>query len=305
MWTPASSGASAFHGLPAVSREPTSPGIRGLSSQVRASPAHRSAGGCSTQVSTRSVGSHTGLPTASAAVASRPAAVAVSTSSAMVASSTCSAAAVALRSRTPRPPLRSADGGSAPHRSSSSSSRRTASNAAPAAARVDLSLAALGRRQHRHVVHPLDRRVPAAQREPDLAGHHDRAGPARHQQPAGEQLLGRRGGVRGQQRVPGVARWSPRRRRPGRARASPGPARTARPAAPATSAVVGAGAEQGRSPLTPASGPPVSPSATPLSGRSPPVDSQASARSTSRSIACRTRRRDRRGPCSVNAACDV
>ncbi len=60
--------------------------------------------------------------------------MAVSTSSAMVASSTCSAAAVALRSRTPRPPLRSADGGSAPHRSSSSSSRRTASNAAPAAA---------------------------------------------------------------------------------------------------------------------------------------------------------------------------
>ena len=55
-----------------------------------------------------------------------------------------------------------------------------------------------------------------------------------------------------------------------------------------TSSCVGSGEEQGRSPLTPASGPPVSPSATPLSGRSPPVDSHARARSTSRSTAAAT-----------------
>ena len=97
MCTPASSGASAFQALPAGSREPTRPGIRGLSSQVRASPAQRSAGGRSTQVSTRSVGSQTGLPSRSAAVASSPAEAAVSTSSATVASSRCSAVAVALQ----------------------------------------------------------------------------------------------------------------------------------------------------------------------------------------------------------------
>ena len=134
MCTPASSGASAFQVLPAVSREPTRPGIRGLASQVRASPAQRSAGGRSTQAST-SVGRQPdrvaglvggGRDQPGGRPRSRRAAPAV-------ASSRCRAVAVAFRSRTPSPPLRSAAGGSAPHRSSSSSSRRTASNAAPAA----------------------------------------------------------------------------------------------------------------------------------------------------------------------------
>ena len=62
MCTAASSGASAFHVLPAGSRCPTSPGIRGLSSQTRTSATQRSAVGRSTQASNRSVGSHTGLP---------------------------------------------------------------------------------------------------------------------------------------------------------------------------------------------------------------------------------------------------
>ena len=73
-----------------------------------------------------SVGTQTGLPSESEPVASSPAAYALSTTSAAVGSSTCSPAAVALRSRTPRPPLRSAPGGWVPHWSSSSSIRRTA-----------------------------------------------------------------------------------------------------------------------------------------------------------------------------------
>ena len=86
-----------------------------------------------THRSSSSVGSQAGSPSGPVPVASSPAAYAVSTSSAATASSTCSRTAVALRSRTPRPPLRSTPGGRVPQWSSSSSTRRTASNAAPAA----------------------------------------------------------------------------------------------------------------------------------------------------------------------------
>ena len=133
------------------------------------------------------------------------------------------------------------------------------------------------------------RRVPTAQGDPDLAGDarpcRCRAAPA-----AGGPAAPR----------PGVAASSGSTVcRASSVVASPPAARTcssiARAGSDSSASLrgdlvgrAGVGAEQGRSPLTPASGPPVSPSATPLSGRSPPVDSQASARSTSRPIACPT-----------------
>ena len=74
-----SSGASAFHDLPAASREPTSDGTRLLASQPPTSRAQRSAIGRPDQTSNSSVGSHDGVPSASAASAISPADRATST----------------------------------------------------------------------------------------------------------------------------------------------------------------------------------------------------------------------------------
>ncbi len=223
----ASSGDSAFQGLPEASRAPTSPGIRGLSHQARTSVAQRPATSLTIQASNASVGTQTGLPSASAREASRPAPDATSTSSAVVASSTWRWMAAAFSSRTPRPPLRSAAAGWLPQWSSSSSIRRTASKAAPAPARSTMSaprsaVAISGAWGERLAGGP-----PAAQHQPDLARHDDGARGARHQQLARQQLLGRGLRVLGQHGVPGRCRWSPRRPRRRRARAAPGPRATA------------------------------------------------------------------------------
>ena len=61
----------------------------------------------------------------------------------------------------------------------------------------------LGRRQRRDHVDPLTGGVPATQGDADLARHPDLAARARRQQPPGEQLLGRRGGVLRQHGVAG------------------------------------------------------------------------------------------------------
>ena len=178
----------------------------------------------------------------------------------------------------------------APTASSISSTRRTASKAAPAAARSTIAwprseVASVGRH-----VDGVRRRAAAAQRQADLAGQHHGAAAAGHQQPVGEQLLGRGRRRPRAARSAGRRRWSPRRPRRGRARAAPGPAATARRAGVSTSAAVSGSAETGRSPLTPGV-PGVSASATVVSARRPCGLSQASARSSSRSSADAHRRR--------------
>ena len=93
-------------------------------------------------------------------------------------------------------------------------------------------------------------------------------------------------------RCAGRRRWSPRRRRPATCSSIARAGADSSASRAATSAAVGVGAEQRPQPAH--ARPPgrrSSPSATPLSGRSPPVDSQASARSTSRSSAGRDGRR--------------
>jgi hypothetical protein len=77
----------------------------------------------------------------------------------------------------------------------------------PRAGPVDERLRALRGRQLGHLVHRVRRRVPAAQRDPDLAGQHHDAATTGDQQLAREQVLRGRLGVLGQHGVP---------RRPGR-----------------------------------------------------------------------------------------
>ena len=106
-----------------------------MSSQARASIAHRTPAASPHHASNASVGVHAGLPSGSGQVASRPAAAATSIRRAVVGSSSWAKSAAAFRSRTARAPVRRATGGWVPQWSTSSSTRRTASNAAPAAAR--------------------------------------------------------------------------------------------------------------------------------------------------------------------------
>ncbi len=131
-----SPGERAFSVLPAASRDPTAPDVRGLASQARVRSVQRSAADFRAHASYPSVGSQLSGSSPGAPTASSPAVAASSTTKAAVRSSTCSSSARARRSRTPRPPVRSTDAGAEPQWSSSSSTRRTASNAAPAAARV-------------------------------------------------------------------------------------------------------------------------------------------------------------------------
>ena len=241
MCTPASSGARAFHGLPAGSREPTSPGIRGLSSQARAS-------------ADPPLGERRAAPQVVTSVGRQPDRVArrrrrrwragrppsaISTSSAAVGSSTCSAAAVALQ----------------------------VADAEPAAAQRRRRLGAPVVEQQLDPAYRLERRAgshrgrpalvarprwpasgtssagsrssgPPRRAMPDLAGQHHRAAAAGHQQPPGEQLLGGRRGVLGQHGVPGrsVVASPPGQRR---ARAAPGPASESSASCAATAAGVG------------------------------------------------------------------
>ena len=100
----------------------------------------------------------------------------------------------------------------APHWSSSSSTRRTASKAAPAAARSTMRLAALGRWPARAARRPASAVVwPPRSASPTSPGS-TTAPPLRgHQQPVGEQLLGRAWRRPRAARCAGRRRWSPRR----------------------------------------------------------------------------------------------
>ena len=284
MCTAASSGASAFQALPAGSRCPTRPGIRGLSSQTRTSATQRSAAGRCTQVSKWSVGSHTGLPWESATVVTSPAAAAVSTSRATVGSSRCSATAVDLRSRTPSPPLRSAEGGVAPQRSSSSSIRRTVSNAAPAPVRstsalslvavatVGTSSTASGVVRPPRIATPTSPGTCAVAPPRGTSRRRDSSSSAGEAASAGSTVT----------RAEPVSASPPA----SMTCASIARAGSLSPAmSVATDAGSGGGSESGRSPLTPTATPPVRPSATPVSARSPPTESQASPSSSRRSTA--------------------
>ncbi len=144
-WTAASSGASAFQTFPAGRAGRRAPASRGLSSQAATRADQRSAVGRWVHWSNRSVGSHAGSPSASAAVASRPAA-------ARHLDQQRGGRLVDVQLRGGRAQVAHAQpavaqGGRrvSPHWSSSSSTRRTASKAAPAAGPVDQRLVALAR----------------------------------------------------------------------------------------------------------------------------------------------------------------
>ena len=265
----ASSGASAFHALPAGSRGPDQAGhpraVQPGAGQPRPSARRR---GRATQASKASVGIQAGLPSASAPVASSPAAAATSTTSAAVglvdvqraggrlevAHAEAAAAQRARRVRCPTGPAAARRGG--PPRTPR-----------PAAARSTMRLVAVRGRRARA------RRRPApawcarrAARGPTSPGSTTTPPPrGTSSLRASSSSAGVRG-VRGQHGVPRGAGGRPRRRCRRRARAARGPARTARRAAARPPPAGGGSAERGCSPLSPAAAPPPSPSATPLSG---------------------------------------
>ena len=282
-----SSGASAFQDLPAGSREPTSDGTRLLASHPPTRRVHRSASGRPDQRSNSSVGSHEGVPSAAAASAIRPAVSATSTTSAAPGSSTCSSRATALRSRTASPPLRSTLGGCTPQWSSSSSTRRTTSKAAPAAvratsaaSRADVASGGTSSTGSRVVRPPRSAR-------PTSPGS-TTASPSRGT--SRRRLISSSAGVRAS------AGETVRRADP----VVPSPPwsstwRSSAVAAGDSSAIravsasgLAASGLAGRSPLTRPGMPRIA-SATPVSARTPPGASQASARSSSRCSAAAVR----------------
>ena len=214
------------------------------------------------------------------ASASRPAADATSTSSAAPGSSTCRGARAALRSRTPRPPLRRSAGrlrpsGPAaaprgvrprtPHPPRVRSTRRRRGRWSPARDHVDRLARWCVRRGGRGRPRRAARAAP-----PRGTEQPGRAAP----RPAWRRRRARRWRAAAVPSPPWSSTWSSSARPPGTA---------PRPAGAATSGATASGDR--RRPLTPAARSPRSASATPLSGRSPPGDSQTSARSTSRSTA--------------------
>ena len=290
--TPASSGASAFHVLPAGSRgadqarhpRAVQPG-RGPARPSARRPA------AATQASKASVGSQTGLPSASAPrspAGRRP--TAISTSSAAVGSSTCSSARGRLEVAHASPPLRSAAGGSGP--SGRAAARPGVPPRRPRPPRPGrpgpgrASVVASSGTSSRGLAWSCARRAARARPRRAARAGRRRAG---HQQPAGEQLLGRGRGVLGQHGVPGACRWSPRRRGRRRARAAPGPRGTSslEPARPPRRGSAGS-ARQRPQPAHPGGAARAAPRRRRSAARSPPGDSQARARSTSRSIAAAT-----------------
>ena len=215
------------------------------------------------------MGIQAALPLRSAAVPSRPAPHAVSTSSAAV-------ALVDLEQRGRRLQVAHAQAAAAQHRRGRGAplveqQLDAAHDLEGGAGRgaVDQVGGALGGGQGRDGVDRLARRPAAAQLHADLAGQHDQAAAARGQQAPREQLLGRGGGLL--DRAP----WCG----PSRSVASPPAASTCSSSARAVpdraasravmSATEGGSAEKERSPLTPASSPPTSASATPVRARTP------------------------------------
>ena len=289
MCTAASSGASAFHGLPAGSREPTRPGHPRA---VQPDPDQRgpALGGGPQDPGVEQVGRQPDRVAGAVGHGrdqARPAAV--STSRATVGSSRCIAVAVARRSRTPSPPLRSADGGAAPHVVEEQLEAAYGLEGGTRRGPVDLGGVPGGRREGRDVVDRLRassaRRAAATPTSPGTTAEPPARGTSSRRDSSSSAGRGR---VLRQHRDPGRAgrRLAARvddvlEHRPGRlGQRGERPARRRRPAA--------GGSVNGRSPLTPCSGPPARPSATPVSARSPPVDSQASASSRSRSTAAAT-----------------
>ena len=275
-----SSGASAFHDLPAASREPTSDGTRLLDSHPPTSRAHRSEIGLPDQMSNSSVGSHAGVPSGSVPSAISPAASATSTMSAAPASSTCSSRATSLRSRTASPPLRSTLGGCRPQWSSSSSTRRTTSKAAPAAVRATsaASRAVVARSGTSStgsvVVRPPRRARPTS---PGSTTASPSRGTSRRRLISSSAGLAAWAGVTVRRADPVVPSppWASTWRSSAVAAGLSSASRAA-----TSSGAAGSGLE-GRSPLVPTGRPRIA-SATPLSARMPPGASHARARSSSR-----------------------
>ena len=180
---------SAFDRLAGLARRRRDRPAAAESSQASASRAHRSATGAALQMSKASVGSQTASPSTPVPTATRSAASAISTCSAAARSSMCSSSAVAFRSRTPRPPARSADGGRCP------SAPAAARRAGPARTRPRRppgrpARGVAGRR--RELRDPVGGRpggAAPAQADRHLAGDGDVPAVAGHQQAAGEQLV--------------------------------------------------------------------------------------------------------------------
>ena len=267
------------------SREPTSPGIRGLSSQARATATQRVATslgdpgveGVGRDPHRVAVGVGPRCQQAGAPRRPPPAAP-------WSVSSTWRWAAAALSSRTPRPPLRSAAAGWVPQWSRSSSIAAYRLEGGAGAGPVDDRRLPARRWRSRGSCRPA--RGWCARRaatSPTSPGSDDEAAGAGHQQAPREQLLGRRLGVVGQHRLSGGA---------GGGLAALGVdvleqcAGGGRQRGEVSGHLVGRRrlGLRGRSPLRSVT----SDSATPVSGRIPPGASQARARPSSRSSAAST-----------------
>ena len=233
------SGDSALRPLPAVSRDPTRPGTRGMSAHARTTrSSQRRAWSRVLHASNASVGTQIGSPSASARVASSPAAPATSISSAVTRSVVCSSAAAARRSRTPSPPLRSSRAEERCPTGEEELDPVDRFEAGTGRGPVDEGRprAPTWRRRRRAGPPGLPRRATVAERNGDHAREDD-PGPAatRHEQPARQQLLGGGLGVLGRDVAPRRAGVRLPAVGDRRARAWPAPAGSAPPAAPAPS----------------------------------------------------------------------
>ena len=194
---------------------------------------------------------------------------------------------MALRSRTPSPPLRSAPGGCVPQWSSSSSRRRTVSKAAPAAARstwarsrAEVATSGSSPTGSR-VVRPSRRARPTS---PGSTTTPPPRGTSSRRASSSSAGVAASSGSTVCRAVPAVASppWS------ATCSSSPRAASDSWPSLRRTSSGSGASGEAGRRPLAPAAPAPARPSATPLRARRPWADSHTSARSTRRSTEART-----------------
>ncbi len=203
-------------------------------------------------------------------MASRPAARATSTSSAATRSVVWSTPAAAFRSRTESPPPRSSPGGSLPQWSRSSSTRWTASNAAPAAARSTRAaerdvVAMSGTRSTGSLVVRPSRSAsptsPGSTRTPPRGTSSRRAS-------SSSSGVSAWSGLRVVRADPAVA-WPPWASTWSSIARASGPSSSRRAS---TRSGAGASSDRGRTPLVPGL-PGAIASTTPVSGRSPPVDS--------------------------------
>ena len=198
-----SSGASAFHALPAASRPPTRDGTRLLASHAPTStrPAlGRGLRGPEVEVVGRQPDRRSSRSRSPSAIS--PAARAISTIRAAPGASTCSSRATALRSRTASPPLRSTAGGR--HAPLVEQQLHASYDVEGGAGRGagDQRGIALGRGEVGRAADGLGRRAAAAQGQADLARQHHGVAVAGDEQPAGDELLDGAGGLRGRDGAP-------------------------------------------------------------------------------------------------------